>query len=97
VCERCHFIVVPRHGAFVKRFVSLQFLISKTVGRIPWTGDQPIARPLPTQTQNKHRLTSMPLVEIEPTIPAFERAKRVHALDRAATVIGFYMVQTENI
>jgi hypothetical protein len=25
---------------------------------------------------------------IEPTIPAFERAKTVHALDRAATVIG---------
>jgi hypothetical protein len=24
----------------------------------------------------------------EPTIPAFERAKTVHALDRAATVIG---------
>jgi hypothetical protein len=24
----------------------------------------------------------------EPTIPAFEQAKTVHALDRAATVIG---------
>jgi hypothetical protein len=30
----------------------------------------------------------MPWVEFEPTIPAFERAKTVHALDRAATVIG---------
>jgi hypothetical protein len=30
----------------------------------------------------------MPLVGFEPTIPAFERAKTVHALDRAATVIG---------
>jgi hypothetical protein len=30
----------------------------------------------------------MPRVEFEPTIPAFERAKAVHALDRAATVIG---------
>jgi hypothetical protein len=28
----------------------------------------------------------MPLVGFEPTIPAFERAKMVHALDRAATV-----------
>jgi hypothetical protein len=27
-------------------------------------------------------------VEFEPTIPPFERAKTVHALDRAATVIG---------
>jgi hypothetical protein len=30
----------------------------------------------------------MPWVGFEPTIPAFERAKTVHALDRAATVIG---------
>jgi hypothetical protein len=30
----------------------------------------------------------MPSVVFEPTIPAFERVKTVHALDRAATVIG---------
>jgi hypothetical protein len=30
----------------------------------------------------------MPQVEFEPTIPVFDRAKTVHALDRAATVIG---------
>jgi hypothetical protein len=30
----------------------------------------------------------MPRVGFEPKIPAFERAKTVHALDRAATVIG---------
>jgi hypothetical protein len=29
----------------------------------------------------------MPWVELEPTIPAFERAKKVHALDRMATVM----------
>jgi hypothetical protein len=28
-------------------------------------------------------------MEFQPTIPAFERAKTVHALDRAATVVGF--------
>jgi hypothetical protein len=28
-------------------------------------------------------------VGFEPTIPAFEQAKIFHALDRAATVIGF--------
>jgi hypothetical protein len=27
-------------------------------------------------------------VEFEPTIPVFELAKTVHALDRAATVVG---------
>jgi hypothetical protein len=30
----------------------------------------------------------MPRVEFEPTIPVFKRAKTVHALDLAATVIG---------
>jgi hypothetical protein len=44
--------------------------------------------------QHKHRInaytqqTSMPCVGFEPTILASERAKTVHALDRAATVIG---------
>jgi hypothetical protein len=63
-----------------------------TLGRTPWTGDQRVARPLPTrrtiQTQNKRTQTSLPRVEFEPTIPPFMRAKTVHALDRAATVIG---------
>jgi hypothetical protein len=31
----------------------------------------------------------MSLVVFEPTIPVFERAKTVHALDRAANVIGY--------
>jgi hypothetical protein len=30
----------------------------------------------------------MPRVGFEPTIPAFQRTKTVHALDSAATVIG---------
>jgi hypothetical protein len=30
----------------------------------------------------------MPQVVFEPTIPVFERVKRVHALDRADIVIG---------
>jgi hypothetical protein len=72
------------------RFFS--FLIVYTVGRTPWTGDQPVAKPLPrhrtTQTQNKRTQTSMPRVGFEPTTPAFERAKTVHALDREVTVIG---------
>jgi hypothetical protein len=38
--------------------------------------------------QHKHTQTSMPQVGFEPTIPVFEWAKTVHALDRAATVIG---------
>jgi hypothetical protein len=36
----------------------------------------------------------MPLVGFEPTIPVFQRAKTVHALDRAATVIGLWELIT---
>jgi hypothetical protein len=65
------------------------FLILYTVGRTPWTGDQPVARPLPKhripQTQNKRTQTYMPPVGFEPTITVLERAKTVLALDLAAT------------
>jgi hypothetical protein len=48
-----------------------QFLNLYTVGRTPWTGDQPVARALPThrttQTQNKRTQTSMPRVGFETT------------------------------
>jgi hypothetical protein len=63
-----------------------------TVSRTPSTGDPPVARPLPAHTrehkQNKRTQKSMPQVWFEPMIPVLERAKTVHALDRAATVIG---------
>jgi hypothetical protein len=36
----------------------------------------------------------MPRVGFESTIPVFERAKTVHALDRAATVIGSVCMAT---
>jgi hypothetical protein len=63
------------------------FVILYTVDRTPWTGDRPVARPLPThrtaQTQNKGTETSMPLVGFESKIPLFKLANSVHA-----TVIG---------
>jgi hypothetical protein len=62
-----------------------------TDGRTPWTGDQPVIRPLPAhrtaQTQNKRTRTSTSEVGFEPTLPVFKRAKTIHALDRAVTVI----------
>jgi hypothetical protein len=76
----------------------LQFHDHFTDGRTPWTSVQLVATPIPkhrtTQTQNKHththtHQTSMPRVGFESTIPASERAKTVHALDRSATVTGF--------
>jgi hypothetical protein len=40
----------------------------------------------------------MPEVEFEPTIPVFQRAKTVHALDRAATVIdNFMFIDVSNV
>jgi hypothetical protein len=51
--------------------------------------DQSVARLLPKnsigQTENKRTQTSILRVGLEPTAPAFERAKTVHVLDRAAT------------
>jgi hypothetical protein len=49
----------------------------------------------PTYTQDNTKIeytqtqTSMPPVGFKPTIPVFERAKTVHVLDLAATVIGY--------
>jgi hypothetical protein len=86
---------------YLVRFFS--FLILHTVGRTQLTADQPVERPLltyrKTQTHNKRTQTSMPWVRFQPTIPAFERAKKVHALDRAATVIGLWdsQISTNNV
>jgi hypothetical protein len=59
-----------------------EFLNLHTVGRTPWTGYQPVARPIPThrttQTQNKRTQTSMPRVGLEPTFQVFELANTVH-------------------
>jgi hypothetical protein len=84
------FLLLPlEHTASVKRFGSLQFLNFYIVGRTPWTGDQPVARPLPAQgNTNAGRQTSMPRVRFEPTTLVLKQAKTVHALDRATTVIG---------
>jgi hypothetical protein len=34
----------------------------------------------------------MPLAGFEPKIPVFKRAKTFHALDRATTVTGYYLL-----
>jgi hypothetical protein len=39
----------------------------------------------------------MPQVGFEPMIPVFRRAKTVHALDRATTVIGAVLSHSVNI
>jgi hypothetical protein len=54
-------------------------------------GDQPVARPLPTQENTNTEETRTDIYAskgFEPTIPAFEWAKTFHFLDCAVTVIG---------
>jgi hypothetical protein len=60
------------------------------VGRTPWMGDRPAARPLPTQdnTTKKNADTSMPRVGFEPTIPVFEWPKTLRASDSSAIGTG---------
>jgi hypothetical protein len=66
----------------------------QTVGMTPWTGDQPIARPLLNAGKHRHNKcgqTTVPHVGFESTIPIFERAKIFHALDLVATVNGSHV------
>jgi hypothetical protein len=69
------------------------FLIVHTVGRTPGTGDQPVARPLPAHTGEHKRgintQTFIPQVGLEPRILVSERAKTIHALNCAVTVIDW--------
>jgi hypothetical protein len=55
------------------------FLILYTVGRTPWTGDQPFARQLPAhrtkQTQNNRTHPPMPPVGFEHTISLLEKGE----------------------
>jgi hypothetical protein len=66
-----------------------------TDGRTPWTSDQPVARPLPKhrtkQTQNK-RTHRHPCLEWDsnPWSQRSSERRQIYALDRAATVIGFW-------
>jgi hypothetical protein len=85
----CKIIMICGH--FIPWWI-YRFLIIQTVGRTPWAGDQPTARTLPTQGNTKrinvddiHAFSG-----IRTHHPSVKRAKTVHALDRAATLIGVY-------
>jgi hypothetical protein len=70
---------------FVEPWPLFQFRDPYTVGRTPWTGYQPVSRPLPTQ-DNTNRINARkhPCLKWDSNlpIPVFERAKTVHALGR---------------
>jgi hypothetical protein len=62
------------------------FLILYTVDRTPWTGDQPVARPLPTQHNTHTYIHTFLKWDSNPRIQCL---KTVHALGCAATVISY--------
>jgi hypothetical protein len=80
------------HRASVKRFISLQFLDLRHTVELFGRVISPSQGRYLTQTQNKHEQTSMLRVGFESTIQMFEWAKTVHALDRAATVMGAWNI-----
>jgi hypothetical protein len=69
--------------SFVRPWPLFNFLILYTVGRIPWTGDQPVAH----TEQHKHRYPCLEW-DSHPRSQRSSRAKTVHASDRAAIVIS---------
>jgi hypothetical protein len=73
-------ICVPLYSPFVKAWPLFQFLKLCTVGRVPRSRVQPVARPLPTQ-RTAQTQTSIPRMGFGPTISVFERAKTVNALN----------------
>jgi hypothetical protein len=77
---------------FVGPWPLFQFHNLGRVGRTPWTGDQPVARPLSThrttQTRNKRTQISMNRVGFEPKTPVFQRAKKIYALDPCFSIAG---------
>jgi hypothetical protein len=69
----------------------LSFLILYTAARTPWTGDQAVARPLPTQrtTKSQNKRTEIHgLSGIGTPDPSVRAGETIHDLDCAATVIG---------
>jgi hypothetical protein len=59
-----------------------------------WLAHRKAATSTQDSTNTDSTQTSIPWVRFEPTSSVFERAKTVHALDRATTVIGFFLVWT---
>jgi hypothetical protein len=85
-------------GPFVVPCPLFNFLILCAVGKTPWRGDQPVARPLPTTTQTRISSHRHPYLEWDSNPRSkCSRGRKVHALDRAATVIRFCSSARENI
>jgi hypothetical protein len=80
--------------AMAQPAVSVTYSHTQPVGLLGRGNGPSLGRYLHTQnnTHNKRTRTFIHWVEFEPTIPAFEQAKTVHALDHAATVIAWWSI-----
>jgi hypothetical protein len=82
----------------LKHIIDYSVSRSFTGGRIPRTGDQRVARPLPkhrtTHTQKNARTHSKSISNagFEPAITVSERPKTVHASDRSVTETDIYIL-----
>jgi hypothetical protein len=85
------FPVAPilRHRASVKYLFHFSFLILRQSVGLLGLGISPSqGRYIRRTTQRQNTQTYMPWMGFEHTIPVFERGKTIHALDRAATLMG---------
>jgi hypothetical protein len=76
----------------MKRFVSLQFLHIKTLGRTAWRGDQPVAIPLPI-TNTEYTKKIHVLSGIRTHNPCVGAGENISCIDLAATVMCSYFDQ----
>jgi hypothetical protein len=86
-CSSLWSVVHPRNSSFHFSFLIFRQSVELLGRGISLSQGRYLHRT--TQTRNKRGQTFMPRLAFEPTTPVFEWAKPVHALDRAATVIGF--------
>jgi hypothetical protein len=89
VLTSSEFLIRPS-GLFHIR-INLELWILQTVGRAPWTGDQPCLKAATYTGQDKHKKRghiSMPKIGFEPRTPVFEQTKTFYTSDRAVTVTG---------
>jgi hypothetical protein len=85
-------IIITTLQPLVGPLLFSSFLILYTVGGTPWTGDQPVARPLCTHRINTHNRDNNALNGIRTHDSSVRASKTVRALDPSATVIGLYVI-----
>jgi hypothetical protein len=86
---RLHSILLRLYSPLLRLGRFFSFLYLHTVGRNPWTGDQPVARPLPKHRTTQRGINALSGIRThEPSVRESEGSSR---LRRAVTVIGCWL------